>query len=130
MTIEIRVRMARAMDQADVNEIRRLAEAAYPGAWKLTPVESAEPTLGVADDLLIGLVDGTTAFLAHEICQQIKLWLAQRSRRYPTPPETEVTADVVDPADSAPPSAPEASAPPADPPYGSAAGEVPDASDD
>jgi hypothetical protein len=124
MAIEIRVRMARAMDQADVNEMHRLIESAYPGAWKLISVESAEPTLGAADDLLIGLVDGTTAFLAHEICQQIKLWLAQRSRRYPTPPETEVTADVVDVVD------PASSAPPATPPHGSATGEVPDASDD
>ncbi|MBV9026557.1 MAG: hypothetical protein JO362_22800 [Streptomycetaceae bacterium] len=99
MAIEIRVRIARSMDQADVNEVHSLAEAAYPGRWKLTPVESAEPTLGVADDLLIGLVDGTTSFLAHEICQQIKSWLAERSRRYPTPPEIEVEADIVVPAD-------------------------------
>lgn len=92
MTVEIRVRISRSMEREDVDAVRRLVEEVFPGEWSLAPVESGEATLGVAHDLLMGLVDGTLSFTANEICERIKAWLTERSRSYPTPPETEVTA--------------------------------------
>lgn len=92
MAVEVRVRIARSMERDDVNAVRELVEDTFPGVWTLAPEESGEPTLGVAHDVLMGLLDGTLSFTATEVCEQIKSWLHERAHAYPTPPETEVTA--------------------------------------